>query len=98
MIDAKSDLLKKLAAKYLWWVTPDEALVRPEKIVIQVMDIGDFVDVTAVLDAVGEEQARELLTHAETGQFSPRSWHYWHYRLGLAETGHVPSMPERRVS
>lgn len=98
MIDAKSNLLKKLADKYIWWMTSDEALKRPERIVIQVMDIGDFSDLTAVLEAIGEDQARELLTHAEAGQFSPRSWHYWHYRLGLAEPGHVPSIPERRIS
>lgn len=90
-------LLKTLAAKYLWWITPDEALTRPERIVIQVMNIGDFKDVVAVLDSVGEEQARELLINSEAGQFSPRSWHYWHYRLGLAKTGYVPPIPTRRV-
>ena len=97
MTDSEIILFKTLAAKYLWWMTPDEALKRPERIVIQVMNLGDFADVTAVLDAVGEDQAREFLTRAEAGQFSPRSWHYWHYRLGLAETGGVPPMPTRRV-
>ena len=97
MTDSEIILFKNLAAKYLWWMMPDEALKRPERIVIQVMNLGDFADVTAVLDAVGEDQAREFLTHSEAGQFSPRSWHYWHYRLGLAETGGVPPMPIRRV-
>ena len=41
-----------------------------------VINIGDFADAAAVIDAVGEEQARELLTHAEAGQFSLRSWHF----------------------
>jgi len=97
MTDSEIILFKTLAAKYLWWMMPDEALKRPERIVIQVMNLGDFADVTAVLDAVGEDQAREFLTRAEAGQFSPRSWHYWHYRLGLAEPGGVPPMPTRRV-
>jgi len=98
MIDFETKLLKTLAAKYIWWMTPDEALKRPERVVIQVMNIGDFGDVTEVIDAVGEEAATELLIHSEAGQFSPRSWHYWHYRLGLAEPGHVPPLPVRRIS
>jgi hypothetical protein len=76
---------------------PDEAIKRPERIVVQVMNLGDFADVTDVMDVVGEDQIREFLVHAEAGQFSPRSWHYWHYRLGLAEPGGVPPMPLRRV-
>ena len=90
-------LFKTLAAKYLWWMLPDEALKRPERIAVQIMNLGDFADVTAVLDAVGEDQAREFLLRAEAGQFSPRSWHYWYYRLGLAEPGGVPPMPTRKV-
>ena len=97
MIEGNSSLFKALAAKYIWWMKPEDVLKRPERVVIQVMDIGDFADAAAVIDAVGEEQARELLRHAEAGQFSSRSWHYWHYRLGLAEVGHVAPLPSRRV-
>jgi hypothetical protein len=97
MTDSENIFFKTLAAKYLWWVMPDEAIKRPERIVVQVMNLGDFEDVTDVLDAVGEDQARKILINAEAGQFSPRSWHYWYYRLGLAEPGCVPPMPTRRV-
>jgi hypothetical protein len=97
MTDSENIFFKTLAAKYLWWVMPDEAIKRPERIVVQVMNLGDFADVTDVMDVVGEDQIREFLVHAEAGQFSPRSWHYWHYRLGLAEPGGVPPMPLRRV-
>ncbi len=97
MIEGNSSLFKALAAKYIWWMKPEDVLKRPERVVIQVMDIGDFADAAAVIDAVGEVRARELLINAEAGQFSPRSWHYWHYRLGLAEVGHVAPPPKRRV-
>ena len=97
MTNSNIILLKTCAAKYLWWMTPDEALKHPDRIVIQVMNLGDFADVTAVLDTFGEEKARELLIHAEAGQFYPRSWHYWHYRLGISDAGCVPPMPVRRV-
>ena len=38
---------------------------------------------------------REVLAHAEAGQFNERSWAYWHYRLGLARVNQVPAMPVR---
>ncbi|HIJ88366.1 MAG TPA: hypothetical protein HPP97_11910 [Desulfuromonadales bacterium] len=97
MIDGNNSLFKALAAKYIWWVKPEDVLKRPERVVIQVMNIGDFTDTVAVIESIGEERARELLTNAEAGQFSPRSWHYWHYRLGLAEVGNVAPLPKRRV-
>ena len=50
--DSEIIFFKTLAAKYLWWMLPDEALKRPERIVIHVMNLGDFADVTTVLDAV----------------------------------------------
>jgi len=87
MTDSEIILFKTLAAKYLWWMLPDEALKRPERIAIQVMNLGDFADGTAVLDAVGEDQAREFLTHAEAGQFSPRSWHSGIIDWGLPNQG-----------
>jgi len=92
-----NNLFRNLAEKYLWWMTPEEALKRPDRILVQVMNIGDFDDVSILLESVGEEQARQLLQHAEAGQFSPRSWHYWHYRLGVSEFGTVPPLPARRM-
>jgi hypothetical protein len=29
--------------------------------------------------------------------FDARSWHYWHYRLGLAEPDKVPPLPSRVI-
>jgi hypothetical protein len=47
---------------------------------------------------VGEDELRRALRDAEAGQFDDRSWHYWHYRLGLAE-GDVapPPLPVRAI-
>ena len=36
---------------------------------------------------------REVLSHADTGQFNERSWAYWHYRLGLASMDNVLALP-----
>lgn len=92
------DLLARLARKYLWWKTPAEAMATPERVIAQVMNLGDFEDVQALANRVGDEVLRDVLTRAEAGQFNARSWVYWHYRLGLAEVDHVPPMPMRRLT
>jgi hypothetical protein len=89
--------LAGFARKYMWWTTADIAVTMPERVVAQVMDIGDYDDVQALATLAGDDFLRVVLQQAEVGQFSPRSWAYWHYRLGLATPGHVPSMPMRTL-
>lgn len=88
--------LKSFARRYIWWKTSDEAVATPLRVIAQVMNIGDYADVQALTVQVGNEVLRETLSHAEAGQFNARSWHYWHYRLGLARLGEVPPLPVRK--
>ena len=90
--------MRRFAEKYIWWKSPEEALRLPERIVAQVMNIGDYFDVQVLANQVGDDYLREVLTNAEIGQFSERSWAYWHYRLGLARPGLMPPMPLRKVA
>lgn len=92
------DALKRLAGKYIWWKTPDEAVVMPERVIAQVMAIGDYADVQQLVHQVGDDVLREVIAHAQAGQFDPRSWAYWHYRLGLAAVDQVPPLPQRRFA
>ncbi|MDR1890222.1 MAG: hypothetical protein LBQ81_12730 [Zoogloeaceae bacterium] len=96
MIQINQESLKPLASKYIWWKTPEEAVAMPMRVIAQVMNIGDYSDVQSLVSQVGDEVLREILTHAEAGQFNERSWAYWHYRLGLADVDHVPALPVRR--
>ena len=93
--DELNELMRYLALRYVWWKTPDEALARPERIVAQVMNIGDFEDVQRLANAVGEDQLRDAVKNAQAGQFNARSWAYWHYRLGLAKLDRLPPLPAR---
>jgi hypothetical protein len=92
---AALEALRPLALRYVWWASPDESLQRPERVVAQVMNLGDHRDVEALADLLGEQALREVLAHAEAGQFSERAWTYWHYRLGLAALEQVPPLPRR---
>jgi hypothetical protein len=98
MIQIDRESLKAFASKYIWWKTPEEALVMPQRVIAQVMNIGDYSDVQALASQVGDEVLRDVLTHAEAGQFNERSWAYWHYRLGLSSVDHVPALPVRRFA
>ena len=91
-------LLASYAAKYIWWKTSADAIKSPARVIAQIMDIGDYADVLTLIDLVGEDTLREVLQNAEIGMFSPRSWAYWHYRLGLAEPECVPPLPQRRLA
>ena len=92
------DALKGLAAKYIWWKTPDQAIAAPERVIAQVMDIGDYGDVQWLAGRIGENGFRDVLARAEPGWLSERSWTYWCYRLGLASLDHVPPPPSRRFA
>jgi hypothetical protein len=92
------DLLKRLAGKYVWWKSPAESVATPGRVIAQVMDIGDYADVQLLAKDVGEDVLREVLANAEAGQFSERSWAYWHYRLGVAAPERVPPLPVRRIA
>lgn len=98
MNHANHGTLRRLAGKYVWWKTPDEALAMPERVIAQVMNIGDYADVQALAAELGDQALINVLSHAEAGQFNDRSWAYWHYRLGVADLGHVPALPTRRFS
>lgn len=67
----------------------------PERVAAQVMNIGDYDDVQALATLVGDDYLPAVLRLGEIGQFTSRSWAYWHYRLGLASPDRVPPMPAR---
>jgi len=96
-VPATRALLRRLAAKYVWWKTADDALRQPRRIAAQVMNLGDYADVQQLAEQVGDDYLREVVRTAEAGEFDARSWTYWHYRLGLAALGEVPRIPVRRL-
>ncbi|MHB1511904.1 MAG: hypothetical protein ACYCTF_00515 [Acidiferrobacter sp.] len=98
MIGVDPEILKLMAQKYIWWKSPNEAIAMPERVIAQVMDRGDYGDVQRLVATVGNGVLREVLSQAQAGQFSARSWAYWHYRLGLAEVDRVPPLPVRVLS
>jgi hypothetical protein len=89
--------LRPFATRCVWWKSAEEATQYPKRVVAQVMNIGSFEDIQRLEEVVGEQGLRLVLSPAEAGQFTARSWHYWHYRLGLSHPGEVPSLPIRKT-
>ena len=92
------DLIERLAAKYVWWKTPEDAARTPDRVIARVMQLGDYADVQHLVATLGDEHLRGVLRRADVGEFDARSWTYWHYRLRLAEPGAVPPLPVRRTA
>jgi predicted amidohydrolase YtcJ len=92
------ETLRRMAAKYIWWKTPDEAMRYPRRVITQVMNIGDYSDVQTLVHALGDDALKDALAAAEAGELNEKSWVYWHLRLGLCSTQErCPPLPERRV-
>lgn len=69
----------------------------PEHVIAQTMNMGDYDDLLVLSEQIGDGRLREVLRHAEIGQFNERSWAYWHYRLDMARPGMLPPLPKRRL-
>jgi hypothetical protein len=88
--------LTYFARKYIWWQVPETAVGNPHRVIAQVMNIGTFEDAQALLRHVGWSQFEATLRDARPGEFSERSWKYWHLVFGLAGLDSIPAMPVRR--
>ena len=81
---------------YIWWQPGEESLRWPERLIAQVMDIGDWDDECALEDAFEAAVLRTILEHSEAGWFRPKSWSFWNYRLGVVPLeAEAPPMPTR---
>lgn len=90
-------LLLRLAAHYIWWKSPEEAIQFPTRIIAQVMELGTYEDILELTQTINSEILKTVIKTAEPGWFSPESWHYWNYRLGLCEIGKVPPLPQKKI-
>ncbi|MDH2909882.1 MAG: hypothetical protein PXZ07_07215 [Candidatus Eremiobacteraeota bacterium] len=89
--------LAELARKYLWWRSPEAAMRSPNRVIAQVLEMGDFDDVQRAIETFGERALIDVVECAEPGWLSPKSWAYWHYRLRLTPYDRTPPPAPRRV-
>jgi len=92
-----ADLLSELEKKYFWW-EPIGAVPRSEaRILAQAMDWADFADIRRLENVVGPNRLLDVMTNAQPGWLSDRSWELWRGRLSLATGRVLPEEPPRRT-
>ncbi len=90
----KTEILDKLAKRYVWWEDTEWAYSHPDIFFSNVMNLGCWEDIQALRKAVGDEKLKTTLLHALPGYFSYRSWDYWHIKFNILP---IPPLPERKL-
>lgn len=77
-----TDELAKVAQRVVWFEKPIEAISDPVQFVAYAMTYGTHEDMKVIRQYLSDNDLRELLAKAPPGIFDPRSWAYWHLKLG----------------
>ena len=94
----RRDFLLRMAKSYIWWKSPEEAIESPARIIAQVMEKGSLLDFLEAEALLGPDNMAEVLLRSDPGVLSPRSWSYWHFRLGITPAGgSVPPVPSKII-
>lgn len=87
------DLLHQLAARYVWWKSPEDAVDARHHFLCQLMQLGTAEDVRAARALLGDDAFRDALRHAPPGVLDARSWSFWHRVLLRAPPPPLPIRP-----
>ena len=82
--------LAAMAKRYVWDATEAEALGFADRTIRRVMDLGTLDDVLQLEPVLGRDRLIACLRSAPAGALRPRSWWFWHYRLGLTSAEDDP--------
>ena len=83
--------LLRIASRVTWWEAPERVVDREDVFLCRVMALATWEDARHVERIYGRARLRAALQQAAPGVFDPRSWHYWHHRVGLGPAGPLPA-------
>ena len=98
MPSERDEFLLKMADRYGWDTPRSDALANPGRIILRVLDIGALEDILACERVIGRGNLASIVQGSNAGALRPKSWDFWHYRLGLAEADYTPPPPPTRRS
>lgn len=81
-----------LSRRLIWFEEPAEALMYPMRLMAYALESGTHEDITILRRYMSDDAIRDVLRTAPPGIIRPRSWAYWHARMGMGAT---PAPPER---
>jgi hypothetical protein len=86
--------LEVIARRVIWFEEPEQSLGDSNRFLAYAMTYASFEDMTAIRKYVTDDELREALQNAPPGVIDPRSWSYWHLKLGQFP---APAMPTRQL-
>lgn len=81
-----------MARRVIWFEPPAAALADPVRFMAYAMSQATPEDMRLIRRYVSDEDFREALDLAPPGIIDPRSWNYWHLKLGRYPP---PPLPRR---
>ena len=81
--EKKLVFLLKMANKYIWWKTPDDAIKYPLHIILQTMKLGVYEDIQELKHTFGNDKLARAVIESEIGALSSRALSYWICVLNL---------------
>jgi hypothetical protein len=83
-----------IARRIVWFEPPSQSLADPIRFMAYAMATATHEDMNVIRRYLSEEDFREALDNAPPGIIDPRSWAYWHSKLGRYP---APPMPQRNL-
>src|ERR1039457_885980 len=84
-----------LARRIIWFEPPERALSDPIRFMAYAMTYARHEDMREIRRYVSDDDIREALDNAPPGIIDPRSWAYWHCKMGRYP---APPVPVRRFA
>ena len=88
-----SELLE-VARRVIWFEEAEQALSDSIRFIIYAMNYATYGDMQVIRRYVSDDALRESSQRASPGIIDPRSWAYWHLKLGQFP---APEMPVRSL-
>ncbi len=86
----------KLARKYVWWKSPEDALRDKRHFLASLMTFATMRDTLWMEENFSRNELIDVLNNPPIGVFTARAWHFWHYRMGLTDNEtDIPDLPRR---
>lgn len=93
---SEREIISELGRKYPWWQPAGGGPHTRDRMIAQIMNLGTLDDIILLERTVGPERLVTIMTRAEPGWLSDRSWEFWRGRLSVATGAAIPDDPPRR--
>ena len=85
--------MERPGLKRLFWWEGGDAERSPLRVAAQVMALGTLEDIREVRERFGPEIFEKVLSAPPRGLFDPKSWSFWHKKMGHREIPALPGQP-----